>query len=161
MTDTSRRGCEAGRYLDPILQLRELKEAMSMTGHSFSIFHWLLNLFNPPPLKSMTLRQKVSRIFLITITLLTICILSSMLVTLGIFLAERGSRLLADVPHLASVFEIVFISACVNTICVMALFQIKKFDHKLMESHEPPAPLKKEETDPIHISSEVKAPPGT
>ncbi len=83
-----------------------------MINRSFPILAWLINLFNPPPLKLMSRSQKVGRVLLITTTLLVICILSSMVATLAVFLVERGHRMLSSIPNLMNVFEIIFVSAC-------------------------------------------------
>jgi hypothetical protein len=103
-----------------------------MLNSSFALLAWLINLFAPPPLASMSLAQKLSRSFLVTLTLVVICILTTMLGAVGIFMIERGRNMLGSVPELLRGLEIIFTGICVNAICVAVLLQIKKADRKLM-----------------------------
>jgi len=104
--------------------------------YPFSLFSWLLYLFNPPPLETMSLRQKIGRVCLITVTLVVSCILFSMVMALGIFLVERSRAMLANTPELINGLAILLVSLGVNAVCVIILFQIRKTDRKLM----PPQP---------------------
>jgi hypothetical protein len=100
------------------------------------ILPWLAHLFNPPPLESMTLTQKVGRVFLVALTLVVICILSAMLGALGIFLAQKAHGMLASTPELLDDLAIIFASMIVNTICVIVLLEIRKADRKLIPPPE-------------------------
>jgi uncharacterized Tic20 family protein len=101
-------------------------------NQSITILVWLINLFDPPPLASMSQAQKIGRIFLVTITLVISCILTAMLVTVGIFVIERARDLLGSVPKLLDDLGIIFVSMVVNAICVIVLLEIKKTDGKLI-----------------------------
>ena len=96
------------------------------------IFAWLANLFDPPPLESMSLTQKVSRVFLVALTLVVICILTAMLGALGIFLVQKAHGMLGGAPELLDDLAIIFVSMIVNTICVIVLLAIKRADRKLI-----------------------------
>jgi uncharacterized membrane protein YidH (DUF202 family) len=96
---------------------------------------WLMNLFDPPPLVTMTFRQKVGRVLLLSGTLVVGSILVAMIGALGLYLMERG-RELGSTPEFFNGLVIVLIGVVVNTVCVLALVQIKRVDHKLI----PPNP---------------------
>jgi hypothetical protein len=99
-----------------------------------SLASWLMELFNPPPLKSMTLFQKTGRILLFTFALVIGSILFAMMGALGLYVMERG-RELHDTPGFYHGLLIVTVGIAVNVGCVFVLLQIKKADHKLL----PPA----------------------
>ena len=86
--------------------------------------------------------QKINRSFLVTTALVVNCILLAMLVALGVYVLERGERMLSDIPDLMNALGIIFVGICVNVICVIVLFQVKKADRKLMEQppETPPNP---------------------
>ena len=105
-------------------------------NRSPGILPWLAHLFNPPPLESMTLTQKVGRVFLVALTLVVICILSAMLGALGIFLVQKAHGMLAGTPELLDDIAIIFASMVVNTICVIVLLEIRKADRKLVPPPE-------------------------
>ncbi len=52
-----------------------------------------MELFNPPPLKSMSLFQKAGRILLFTASLVVGSILFAMVGALGLYIMERGREL--------------------------------------------------------------------
>jgi hypothetical protein len=108
-----------------------------MINRSITILVWLVNLFDPPPLATMSRAQKIGRIFLVTTTLVISCILTAMLVTLGIFVIERARDLLGSIPKLLDDLGIILVSMIVNAICVIVLLEIKKADGKLI----PPPPI--------------------
>jgi len=110
-----------------------------MLKHSSSILAWLLNLFDPPPLKLMTRSQKVGRVFLMTGTLVVVCILSAMLGAAGIFLVQQGHDMASNVHDLLRDLGIIFVSMLVNTVCVVVLLEIRKADRKLIQPPAPPA----------------------
>ena len=97
---------------------------------------WLLNLFDPPPLKSMTTSQKVGRVVLLSSTLVFGSILVAMLGALGLYLMERG-RELQDTPEFYKGLVIILTGIVVNTFCVLILVQIKRVDHKLIPPKSP------------------------
>ena len=103
-----------------------------MLAHLFSILTWPINLFNPPALSSMNGMQKVGRIFLVTVTLVVSCILAAMLGALGIFIVERGRYMISNASELVGDLGIIFVSICVNILCVIVLLQIRKADRKLI-----------------------------
>jgi hypothetical protein len=105
-----------------------------MISQSFATLIWLINLFNPPPLASMSRLQKVGRVFLVTLTLMLSCTLTAMLGAVGIFLIQRERAMLSSMPELLGGLEIIFTGVCVNAICVVVLFQVKKADRKLMSA---------------------------
>jgi hypothetical protein len=96
-----------------------------------SLAGWLMELFNPPPLKSMTLFQKTGRIMLFVASLVVASILFAMVGTLGLYIMERG-RELRDVPQFYHGLLIVMVGVGVNVGCVFVLLQIKKADTKLL-----------------------------
>jgi hypothetical protein len=100
-----------------------------------SLAGWLMELFNPPPLKSMTLFQKTGRILLFTLSLVIGSILFAMVGALGLYLMERG-RELRDVPQFYHGLMIVMVGVAVNVGCVFVLLQIKKADTKLLPPEE-------------------------
>ena len=103
-----------------------------MLNRSIALLAWLMNLFAPPPLASMSVAQKMGRTFLVTMTLVVICILTTMMGALGIFVIQRGRAMLGSIPELLRGLEIVFAGICVNAICVAVLLHIKRADRKLI-----------------------------
>jgi hypothetical protein len=103
-----------------------------MLNRSFALLVWLINLFAPPPLASMSVPQKIGRAFLVTLTLVISCILAAMVGGIGIFVVQRGHDMMGSVPELLRGLEIIFAGACVNVICVAVLLQIKRADRKLI-----------------------------
>jgi hypothetical protein len=115
-----------------------------MLKHSLSILAWLLNLFDPPPLKLMSRSQKIGRVFFLTGTLLVVCFLTAMLSAVGIFIVQRIHDMVTSVRDLLRDLGIIFASMIINAACVIVLLEIRKADHKLIQ---PPEPSAKPETD--------------
>ena len=102
-----------------------------MTKQIIALLAWLMNLFDPPPLVTMTFRQKMGRILLLSGTLVIGSILVAMLGAVGLYLMERG-RELGSTPEFMNGVVIVVVGITVNSLCVLALVQIKRADHKLI-----------------------------
>jgi len=92
---------------------------------------WLMELFNPPPLKSMTVVQKTWRILLFSGVLVIASIVFAMIGAVGLYLMERG-RELGDSPQFYHGLAIMMVGIVVNFGCVLVLLQIKKADTKLV-----------------------------
>ena len=116
-----------------------------MLKHPISIFAWLLELFDPPPRESMTRLQKIGRTFLLTGTLVVVCILSAMLGAAGIFIFQKEHDMANSARELLRDLGIIFVSMIINTFCVMVLLQIRKADRKLIQ---PPAVSAKPNANP-------------
>ena len=56
--------------------------------HSHPIVFWVIHLFDPPPLASLTLRQKIVRILGVSLTLLAICLFVTLMLAAGILVTE-------------------------------------------------------------------------
>ena len=100
-----------------------------------SLVGWIIELFNPPPLRSMTLTQKAGRILLFTAALVIGSIVFAMVGAVGLYVMERG-RELRDTPQFYHGLLIVMVGAAVNAACVFVLLQIKKADTKLLSTPE-------------------------
>jgi len=100
--------------------------------HLLSIGPWLMELFNPPRRDSLSLHQKVGRVVLITVTLVTLSVIMALVLSLSLFAYECGGNVLATTPHLANALEILFSSIAVNIVCVIILLQVKRFDQRLV-----------------------------
>jgi hypothetical protein len=96
-----------------------------------SLAGWLMELFNPPPLESMTVVQKTGRVLLFSAALVIASIIFAMVGALGLYIMERG-RELRDTPQFYHGLLIVLFGIAVNVGCVFALLQIKKADTKLV-----------------------------
>jgi hypothetical protein len=107
-----------------------------------SILSWILNLFDPPPLVSMTVAQKVGRIIFLSGTLVIGSILVAMIGAVGLYLMEKG-REFGDRPEIYKGLIIILTGIVVNTFCVLILVQLKRADHKLIP------PTRPVETTPI------------
>jgi hypothetical protein len=116
-----------------------------MLKHPFSILAWLLNLFDPPPLAKMSRRQKIGRVFLLTGTLVVVCLITAMLGAVGIFIMQQGRDMASSMRDLLHDVGIIFVCMIINAFCVIVLLEIKKADHKLIQ---PPEPAAKPETGP-------------
>jgi hypothetical protein len=100
-----------------------------------SLVCWVIELFNPPPLKSMSLPQKAGRVLLFTAALVIGSILFAMVGSVGLYIMERG-RELRDTPQFYHGLFIVLVGVGVNVGCVFVLLQIKKADTKLVPPPE-------------------------
>jgi uncharacterized membrane protein YidH (DUF202 family) len=102
-----------------------------MIKRSLAILPWVINLFNPPPLNSMTFNQKVGRVLLFTTTLIVGSIVVAMVGALGVYIIERG-RELGSSAELLKGAAIVLVGIVVNVVCVVVLVHLKNADHKLV-----------------------------
>jgi len=98
----------------------------------FSFWEWLLSLFDPPPLESMTRLQKIGRICLFVTSLFLISVFSSSLAAAGIFTIQHVYRWTSGFPALVSDLGIIFFCMVINTLCVFVLLEVKKADRKLL-----------------------------
>jgi uncharacterized protein involved in cysteine biosynthesis len=97
-----------------------------------SIGPWLLELINPPPRNSLSVLQKMGRVLLVTVTLITLCVISALLVSLVFFAWQRSRDVLMGIPQFVNVLKILGASVVVNAVCIMMLFKIKRLDRKLI-----------------------------
>jgi hypothetical protein len=97
-----------------------------------SIGSWLMELFNPPLRDSMSLGQKAGRVLLVTVTLVTLSVIVALVLALVLFSIDSGGKVLASVPNFANAAKILLSSIAVNVISIMLLFQVRRFDHRLM-----------------------------
>jgi hypothetical protein len=98
----------------------------------FSIGPWLVELINPPPRDSLSLLQKGWRVLLVTVTLVTLCIIVSLAASLGFFAWQRSREFLEGVPQVRNGITILLASVLVNAGCIFTLLHIKKLDRKLI-----------------------------
>jgi hypothetical protein len=98
----------------------------------FSIGPWLMELINPPPRASLNLPQKGWRVILVTVTLVTLCVIAALVMSLGFFAWQRSREFLAGAPQFRNGLTILIASVLVNVACIVTLFQIKKLDRKLI-----------------------------
>jgi hypothetical protein len=103
----------------------------TLPNRFFALGSWLINLFDPPPLESMTVPQKAGRVIFLTCTLVIASVLVAMLGALGIFVLERG-REMRSTPELMDGLGIILLGVSVNACCVFILVQIKRADNKLV-----------------------------
>jgi hypothetical protein len=97
----------------------------------FSLLPWLMEMFNPPPLESMTFSQKTGRVVFFSAMLVIASVLFAMAAAVGLYLLERA-RELHDTPGFYHGVVIVMFGVAVNAFCVFVLLQIKKADTKLL-----------------------------
>jgi uncharacterized membrane protein YidH (DUF202 family) len=102
-----------------------------MIKWSLAMLAWLIHLFNPPPLNSMTFGQKAGRVVLFTATLIVGSVLVAMLGALGLFVMER-SREMGRKPEFFNGACIILAGIVVNVTCLTVLLHIKKADNKLV-----------------------------
>lgn len=102
----------------------------------FSIGPWLMDLVNPPPRDSLSLLQKAGRMLLVTVTLVTLCVIAALLLSLVFFAWQRSREVLLGIPQLVNVLKILAASVVVNVVCVTMLFQIKRLDRRLVPKAE-------------------------
>jgi hypothetical protein len=98
----------------------------------FSIGPWLMDLINPPPRSSLSLLQKGCRVLLVTVTLITLCVIFALLASLGCFAWQRSREALLGIPQFRNTVTILIASVAVNAACIMVLLQIKRIDRKLI-----------------------------
>jgi uncharacterized membrane protein YidH (DUF202 family) len=96
-----------------------------------SLVVWIMELFNPPPLESLTLPQRTGRVVVMTLALVIGSVLFAMLGAVGLYVMERG-RELRDTPEFNHGLLILLVGIVVNVACVFVLLQIKKADTKLL-----------------------------
>jgi hypothetical protein len=96
-----------------------------------SLASWVIELFNPPPLKSLNAAQKTGRVLLFSAVLVIASIVFAMVGAVGLYLLERG-RELGDTPQFYHGLMIVLVGIAVNLGCVFVLLQMKKADTKLV-----------------------------
>jgi hypothetical protein len=94
-----------------------------------------MNLFDPPPLSSMSPAQKIGRVFLLTATLVVGSTLVAMLGALGLFIMEKG-REIGNTPELLNGLALIVLGVAVNAACVVVLVHLKKADNKLLPPPE-------------------------
>ena len=83
----------------------------------------------------MNWRQKVGKVFLVTISLFVTCVLMAMLCALVIYIIQRGWRMLHDGSEFMAGLIIIVAGVSVNVVCVMILLEMSKTDGRLMASH--------------------------
>jgi hypothetical protein len=98
----------------------------------YSIGPWLMELINPPPRDTLSVVQKGGRVLLVTITLITLCIIGALVVSLVFFTWQRSRDVLRGIPQLMNVLMILSASIIINAACIVTLFQIKRIDRKLI-----------------------------
>jgi hypothetical protein len=69
---------------------------------------------------------------LVTVTLVTLCIFSSLVLALGFFVIQRSHEVLVGIPQLMNVLTILFVSIGMNILCVKVLFTIRRLDRRLI-----------------------------
>ncbi len=92
----------------------------------------------------MSRKQKVARVLLFTVTLVMLCILTSMLAAVAIFLLQHALNMFNGVAQLAGDLTIIFVSMVVNTLCVLVLLKVKSADQKIIPPIEVPTETKDE-----------------
>jgi uncharacterized membrane protein YidH (DUF202 family) len=95
-----------------------------------------MDLINPPPRDSLTFTQKVGRTVLVTVTIVTLCVILALVGALGMFAWQRSREFFEGAPDVRNALSILAASLIVNAACISALLQIKKLDRKLMASHD-------------------------
>ena len=124
----------AYRHGEPCLPERTLLEYPVIKRFFYpltSLIGWIVEMFNPPPLESLTFTQRAGRVFLFTLTMVVGSILFAMAGAVGLYIMERG-RELRDTPQFYHGLLIMLVGAAVNVGCVFVLLQIKKADTKLV-----------------------------
>ena len=100
--------------------------------HLFAIGPWLMELINPPPRASLSLLQKGWRMLLVTITILTLCIILALVTSLSCFAWQRSREFLEGAPEVRNGIIILASSLLVNAGCIYTLMQIKRLDRKFI-----------------------------
>ena len=102
-----------------------------------SIGPWLMELINPPLRESLSLAQKGWRVFLVTVTLVTLCIIAALFVSLGFFAWQRSREFFEGAPQVQNDIVILLTSVLVNVACIFTLLQVKKLDRKVIPLRRP------------------------
>jgi hypothetical protein len=118
----------ASRVLDPA----GFPSLRGGVKHLFSIGPWLMELFNPPLRESLSLRQKIGRVLLVTVTLVTLSIIMALVLALVLYAYQFGGNVLMAEPQLTRGLEILAVSVAVNVVCVLVLLQVKRLDQRLV-----------------------------
>ena len=95
-----------------------------------------MDLINPPPRESLSLLQKTGRTVLVTVTIVTLCVILALVGALGLFAWQRSREFFEGAPEVRSALSILAVSLVTNAACIFALLQIKKLDRKLMAGHD-------------------------
>jgi hypothetical protein len=98
----------------------------------FSLGHWFVALFNPPPRDSLSFAQKTGRVVLVTVVLVTCSLISALAVAVSLFLIQRVEAGRVGSIPLIKVLAILLDSVLVNVVCVFVLLQIKRLDESLI-----------------------------
>jgi len=102
-----------------------------MLKRFLSFFWWLINLFDPPPLQSMTVAQKTGRVLILSGTLLIGSVVVAMFGAVGLFLMEKGHEM-GSSPEFFDGIGIIVLGTLVNAACLAVLIHMKRADHKLI-----------------------------
>jgi hypothetical protein len=100
---------------------------------------WLMELINPPPRETLSVVQKIWRVLLVTVTIVTLCIIAALAGALLCVAWQRSREFFEGAPEVRSDLAILLASALVNVACVFTLLQIKKLDRKLIPPPRDPA----------------------
>jgi hypothetical protein len=103
----------------------------SLVRRPLSFAYRLVQLFNPPPLSSLSLPQKFGRIVGVSFTLFALCILAALALASGIFIIDRAYTNLSTSTELLKGLEIVVTGLGVNVVCVAVLLEVRKADLRL------------------------------
>jgi uncharacterized membrane protein YidH (DUF202 family) len=96
----------------------------------FTLVVWLVHLFDPPPLASLSVTQKIGRALFVSLSLMTICISTALVGAAGLYGFQRGDEIVSTFPNLLNGLAIVSTGIVVNVLCVMVLLEIRKLDLK-------------------------------
>jgi len=102
-----------------------------MVKRFLAVAHWLIHLFEPPPLASMSLGQKIGRIFNVCLALLVICILTAITAAAFIFGVQQTCLIMGKASESLLGLEIIALGLSVNAICFYAVLRVRKLDLKL------------------------------
>jgi hypothetical protein len=103
-----------------------------------SLAKWFLALFNPPPRDSLSFAQKIGRVFLMTLALFGLCLVSALATAVTLFVVQRIEAGRVGAVPLVKALAILFDSMVLNVVCVFALLQIKRLDENLIPRRRTP-----------------------